>query len=94
MPVRYLDEFVFYDFSTNILVIVPINADPSSECDTYGGSGDVRTRYIEDEDSESDTEEEGETLRVKLTPIEEIWTDGRYRRFLFPATFYLASLTK
>lgn len=94
MPVRYLDEFVFYDFSTNILVIVPINADPSSECDTYGVSGDVRTRYIEDEDSESDTEEEGETLRVKLTPIEEIWTDGRYCWFLFPATFYLASLTK
>ena len=70
--------------------MVPINADPSSECDTYGVSGDVRTRYIEDEDSESDTEEEGETLRVKLTPIEEIWTDGRYRWF-FVSCYVLLS---
>ena len=62
----------------NKLAIAPMDADNVENSTLLGASGDVSPRYNEDDDNSSSLDEEIPKLRVKLTPIEELWTDGRY----------------
>ena len=78
LPIRIFDEFCFYIYQINKLAIAPMDADNVENSTLLGASGDVSPRYNEDDDNSSSLDEEIPKLRVKLTPIEELWTDGRY----------------
>ena len=74
-----MSYFDIYDYQTEERKVLPLEVDPDQDITFHGAAGFVRPQtQADDEDEDEDlVSPDDESISVKLTAIQEVWTDKK-----------------
>ncbi|EJD02256.1 S-adenosyl-L-methionine-dependent methyltransferase, partial [Fomitiporia mediterranea MF3/22] len=76
LPVRILTSFDIYDYESEDRKVLPMEVDPDEDLVCYGASGFTSVQFqSDDEDEDAFSDAVDACIPVKLTAIQEVWTD-------------------